>query len=339
MPNIDEFFERVAELRREGATFAVATVVSRRGPVSSHLGDRAIVFDDGRMDGFVGGSCSRDLVRREAVAAIVAGAPRLVSIRPDAELQGAHDAETVVLAMSCGSKGAVDVYIEPFAPARIVVVVGMTPVAESLARLSATLEYAVVRVVSRDELRDFHDESARVLALDGLDGLLAGLTAPARENLAVVIASQGHYDESALATVLRHGAGYVGLVASARRTAEVRTFVSAGEVDAAALDAVHAPAGLDLGARNPGEVALSILAEIAQVRPSPRAVAAPTLSARPEPAPVAPLAVDPVCGMQLEPRGESPHAQYGGATYSFCCEGCRARFVATPEQFLAGSRP
>ena len=83
MAGVDEFFERVAALRREGAAFAIATVVSRRGPVSSHMGDRAIVFGDGVMEGFVGGSCSREVVRRQALAALAAGEPRLVSIRPD----------------------------------------------------------------------------------------------------------------------------------------------------------------------------------------------------------------------------------------------------------------
>ena len=87
MAGVDEFFERVAALRREGAAFSIATVVSRRGPVSSHMGDRAIVFGDGVMEGFVGGSCSREVVRRQALAALAAGEPRLVSIRPDDDVE------------------------------------------------------------------------------------------------------------------------------------------------------------------------------------------------------------------------------------------------------------
>ena len=79
-----DFFERVAALRREGQSFAVATVVARRAPVSAHLGDRAIVFADGRMEGFVGGACSREIVRQQALEALAARHGRLVSIRPDA---------------------------------------------------------------------------------------------------------------------------------------------------------------------------------------------------------------------------------------------------------------
>ena len=99
-------YDRLAELERERATFAVATVVARRSPVSSHLGDRAIVFADGRIEGFVGGSCSRDIVRREALRALRSGQPRLVQIRPDAPRDGANpDDECVVVAMGCASEG------------------------------------------------------------------------------------------------------------------------------------------------------------------------------------------------------------------------------------------
>src|ERR1700736_6480457 len=96
------FFGRLAELERERASFAVATVVARRAPVSSHLGDRALVFSGGRMEGFVGGSCSRDIVRREALRVLRSGLPRLVQIRPaaDSGVQGeiAND-DCVVVAM------------------------------------------------------------------------------------------------------------------------------------------------------------------------------------------------------------------------------------------------
>ena len=129
------FFERVAALQREGQRFAVATVVARRAPVSAHLGDRAIIFADGRFEGFVGGACSRDIIRQQALAAMEARRGRLVSIRPDAS--GPGDAEHVVVPMTCASEGAVDVYVEPFVPARRFVVIGATPVAEALARLGA----------------------------------------------------------------------------------------------------------------------------------------------------------------------------------------------------------
>ncbi len=132
---MNDFFERVAALRRDGEIFAVATVVGRRPPVSAHLGDHAIVFADGRMEGFVGGACSREIVRQQAREALDAGHGRLVSIRPDAADTSESTAEHVVVPMTCASEGAIDVYIEPCLRPRSLVVVGDTPVAAALARV------------------------------------------------------------------------------------------------------------------------------------------------------------------------------------------------------------
>ncbi len=131
-----KFHERVAQLGREGRSFATATVVGRRAPVSAHLGDRAIVFADGRMEGFVGGACSREIVRMQALEAITTGAGRLVSIQPDAG-GSESTADRIVVPMTCASEGAVDVYIEPFVQARLLVVVGTTPIAAALARVAS----------------------------------------------------------------------------------------------------------------------------------------------------------------------------------------------------------
>src|SRR5215471_14355225 len=113
-----DVFEHIATLRRDGRSFAVATVVARRAPVSAHLGDRAIVFADGRMEGFVGGACSHEIIRQQALDALRTRCSRLVSIRPDARDAVASTSEHVVVPMTCVSEGAVDVYVEPFVQAR-----------------------------------------------------------------------------------------------------------------------------------------------------------------------------------------------------------------------------
>jgi xanthine dehydrogenase accessory factor len=318
MAGVDEFFERVAALRREGAAFAIATVVSRRGPVSSHMGDRAIVFGDGVMEGFVGGSCSREVVRRQALAALAAGEPRLVSIRPDDDVS-TFGAE-VVVPMTCGSKGAVDVYIEPFVQARTVAVVGLTPVADALAQLAATLEYRVVRAVSQEELRDVDG----AISVEELGARLVAMAPAARASLGVVVASQGHYDEPALELAVRARTPYIALVASRRRGDEVREALVAAGLAPDDVAAIHNPAGLDLGARHPGEVALSILAELVRQHPSPRTFATDVAAAPAAPA----IAIDPICGMEVVVTPDAISAEHDGETHHFCCDGCRTRFTA-----------
>jgi xanthine dehydrogenase accessory factor len=315
------FFERVAALQREGQRFAVATVVARRAPVSAHLGDRAIIFADGRFEGFVGGACSRDIIRQQALAALEARRGRLVSIRPDAS--GPGDAEHVVVPMTCASEGAVDVYVEPFVPARRFVVIGATPVAEALARLARTMDYDVVRVVEAGEQRDIEPGAeplgVKVAPLEGLAALLREGAA----DLAVVVASQGHYDEAALESILPCGAPYVGLVASRTRAAAVKVQLEAAGVPG--VETIRNPAGLDLGARTPFEVALSILAEVVQLdrRQAPVVTAGPPAAA-----------LDPVCGMRVDPATARHTAEVDGRLYYFCCPRCRAAFLRDPQHYL-----
>ncbi len=266
-----DFFERVTQLKRDGLSFTTATVVSRRAPVSSHLGDRAIVFADGRMEGFVGGSCSREIVRKQSLEALRLGKPRLVLIRPDATLetlQHAADAESIVVPMTCASEGAVDVYLEPHARARVLLVAGFTPVAEQVASLGAMLEYEVVRVVTREEMRDLELSGIRLVALNDLTGFLEALPEAARVSMAAVVASQGHYDEPALEALLNAGVGFVGLLASRKRAATVRELLELQGMDASLSAQLRNPVGLDIDAKTPGEVAVSIIAEVIQARAS-----------------------------------------------------------------------
>ena len=323
------FFEKVAALQREGRSFAVATVVARRAPVSAHLGDHAIVYADGRMEGFVGGACSREIVRQQALESLRARHGRLVSIGPDAGERAESTPERVVVSMTCASEGAVDVYVEPFVQARVLVVVGATPVAAALARLARSMDYQVTRVVDAGEPADIAEEAAalgvKVATLDALEAILRG---PAADT-AVVVASQGHYDEEALDVSLKSRAPYVGLVASRKRAATIRALLE--ERGAPRLAALRNPAGLDLGARTPPEVALSILAEIVQVQPSgkpmPEADAAPASKPEPE------TALDPVCGMQVAVATARHTAEVDGILYYFCCANCRARFVKQPQDY------
>jgi xanthine dehydrogenase accessory factor len=342
------FFARLAELERERACFAVATVVARRAPVSSHLGDRALVFADGAMDGFIGGSCSRDIVRREALRALRTGQPRLVQITPDAPgsgkphdsdpaaRQGVASEDCVVVAMGCASEGAVDVYIEPHLPLPRLIVVGDTPVADAVARVAAQIRYDVVRVVLARELGTLAPVAGvRPIALESLAGHLADAGSDACAQLVAVVASQGHYDEEALVPLLAARPAFVGLLASRRRARSVSAVLAQQGVPPEQLATLRTPVGLDIGARGAGDVAIAILAEIIQtntVASGAPAVAEPELGAPERSAHVhdTATAIDPVCGMEVDVATARHRFERGGRTYVFCGAGCRAAFAADP---------
>jgi xanthine dehydrogenase accessory factor len=257
-----DFYQTILALKNAGSSFVTATVVSRRAPVSSHLGDRAIVFSSGKMQGFVGGSCSREIVRKQALEALQTGKPRLVLIRPDATLetiQHVAGAESIVVPMTCASEGAVDVYLEPHQPARLLLVAGFTPVAEAICRMAALLEYNVVRVVTQEEKRDLETQA---VALPELTSFLHNLPESERQKAAAVVATQGHYDEPVLEGLLLAGIGFVSLLASRKRAVTVRELLELQGVPLEQVAQIKNPAGLDINAKTPPEVAVSILAEI-----------------------------------------------------------------------------
>jgi xanthine dehydrogenase accessory factor len=307
-------------------------------------------------------------VRREAIEALRTRRARLVSIRPDAAEARASSPEHVIVAMRCASEGAVDVFVEPFVQVRKLVVVGATPVAEALVRVARSIDCEVVWSVAGPDRHDIQPRAeglgANVIAIEELAGELR----TGNGDLAAVVASQGHDDEVALETILKSGVTYVGLVASRKRGATIRTALEDRGVPG--VSTIHSPAGLDLGARVPAEVALSVLAEVVKESPSQspvhgttcaahsslgeggslpqegRASAPPsTLStaARPTPGPTprapgegeAELATDPVCGMQVNVATARHSAVVEGTTYYFCCPHCRADFVQSPDQYLA----
>jgi xanthine dehydrogenase accessory factor len=291
-----------------GGPYALATVVRVDPPVSSRVGDKAVVTADGKLDGWVGGACAEPIVVREALAALAEGRPRLVRITP-AELAAADrpaaEPGVVEAVSTCPSGGGLEVFVEPVGTAPRLLVCGRTPVARTLAKLAETVGYDVAGL----------DDA-------GLEDLRADAAGPGD---AVVVASMGHYDEEALAAALRTRAGYVGMVGSRRRAAAVLEALRRRGVPDAELRRVASPAGLDLGPSTQPEIAVAILAEL--IRERHRRAAAPAA------APVE-QATDPVCGMQVAVTAAGLSAQHAGGTFWFCSEHCRHAFQADPARYL-----
>ena len=307
-----DVFAAAARLHRDGVPFVLATVVRAERPTSARPGAKAIVTGDGQFQGFVGGTCVKPAVRRESLRALADGAPRLLRISPDSPPEGAEAQEGVLEEhMACVSGGALDIHLEPYLPSRRLVLAGGSPIVEALAALGATLGMDVRTAEADEDL------------------------AEAAEGAFVVVAGHGEGEWQALKAGLAGGrARYVGLVASPRRAAAVRERLTGMGVSAEDAARLHSPAGLDIGAETPGEIALSILAQIVEDRRSADEVQVAPEEHAPAPAvgislelPANDLAVDPICGMTVS--RDSPHrVESGGQTYWFCCAGCAETFAA-----------
>lgn len=347
---------RAAELGALGRPHALATVVAARRPTSARPGARGIVHPDGTVEGWVGGSCAQPTVVREALRALADGEPRLVRISPEPLVDGRRTDGIVDVVMTCHSGGTLEIFVEPHHAAAELWVTGVTPIARALVELGAGMGFRVT-AIDPEATAGLFPAAVAVAAGRSFDGLAPGGPPYA------VVASQGQWDEEALEALLRRDVAYVGLVASPRRAAAVREYLALVGVPPEQLAALRAPCGLDLGAATPGEVAVSILAELVQVRrgrapfvaaPGPAtlagqgsaaslrgagvigsAVPAAARAGSTPPVPGDVVLEDPVCGMSVA-RDEVRHvAEHEGVMYAFCAVGCRSRFMRNPVRYLA----
>ena len=322
---MNETLQQAAALARSGTPFVLATVVRAERPTSAKAGARALITADGRLEGWVGGSCAQPTVVREALAALKDGLPRFLRLCPPEHLGHAPQAGVIEVALTCISGGTLEVYIEPHLPQPLLVAIGHLPVVAALARLGAGLNYTVA-VLGLDAEPDRFPGAA--LVLNRLDYSRL----PRAAQTYVVVASHGNYDEEALQWALGTEASYVALVASPRRGEAVRQALADSGLPPERLSRLKCPAGLDLGAEGPEEIALSILAEIVQVRhqlqPAGQTVETPAPQAAGE-------AIDPVCGMTVEIATARWTHDYNGQTYYFCAPGCKRSFAKEPEKYLA----
>jgi xanthine dehydrogenase accessory factor len=256
-----EVMDLVAQLKAAEETFVLATVVRTVSVTAAKAGAKAIIRPDGTIvAGWIGGGCAKGAVLKAAREALADGEPRMVSVQPEhllAELgvKPGENREGVRFASNlCPSKGTMDIFIEPVLPHPSLVILGGSPVALSLASQACQLGYHVTVAAPRTDLGAAPDAD---LVIDGF--ALGNLNQAKRF---VVVSTQGKGDEGALRAAVATPAVYRAFVGSRRKMAALREKLGREGIDSSALDRVKAPAGLDLGAITPEEIAMSILAEI-----------------------------------------------------------------------------
>ncbi|WP_069803180.1 XdhC family protein [Thermogemmatispora onikobensis] len=308
--NVLKLAQRLEQARKP---FVLATVVWCERPTSAKPGARALIQADGSISGWIGGSCAQPVVVREALRLLHEGGdPYLLRLgAPEAGLTRTGSGVRV-FPMTCSSGGILDIYMEPHLPPPRLFLIGASPVVAALARLAPVLDFGVVQI----------DEGGLV-------------SMQPDERSAVLVATHGEYDEEAVARALRSPAWYVGMVGSRRRAEACRQYLREAGLEEHVIARLRAPAGLDLGAVTPEEIAASILAELVQVRRR-QSAQAPAAAASPAVVEAAPAtAIDPVCGMIVEVVAARQRSTYQGQTFYFCCPACRRLFESDPQRYLA----
>ncbi|MCH7859154.1 MAG: XdhC family protein [Candidatus Marinimicrobia bacterium] len=319
---MSHWLEKAAELRAKGTPFAIATVVDAVAPTSAKPGAKAIINAQGNLYGWIGGGCTQAVIIEEALDCIQVGAGRLIRLSPDVEPSANHSVKQV--AMRCESGGTLEVYIEPVLPKMTLLIFGAGPAAEALAGLAAILDYEITVFAP----------GAEALKLPSSVRVRGNFEAPPVEGTGpsiAVIATQGNGDEQAIKAALTSGAGYVTMVTSRTKATSLFAGLEKHGLSGDALAKIKVPAGLDIKAVTPGEIAVSVLAEIIQEARTKGIGAA-------GPAPLASEATekvkDPVCEMIIDPRTAAGSSEFEGTTYHFCSLGCLDSFEADPRKYL-----
>lgn len=323
---------RQQELTERREPFVTATVVKTEKPTSAVPGDVALVPADGVLEGFVGGICAQNSVRLYALQALARGEPLLLRIMPDDSDEAGADPEaaplsdghviasgpgSVTVRNSCLSGGSIEIFLEPTVPAPRVLVAGDSPITAALAQIGPSVGFEIVVRAGRTDPLEFSED-----------------------DLALIVVGHGRDEIEPLVAGLEAGVPYIGLVASRKRgQAVLEQLVEAG-ADPSATARIETPAGLDIGARHAGEIAVSLLARVVEVRRDVEAFGAGAGSVFPAPADdsaappesgrVPRTAVDPICGMTVVVDDETPRSERDGEAVYFCCEGCKRAFDQGP---------
>ncbi|MEV0800253.1 XdhC family protein [Kribbella sp. NPDC050281] len=286
--------ERIAELTVARVPFVHATVVRAEHPTSARPGDDAVVLANGSLEGFVGGICAEGSVVSASLAALSEGRAVLLRVVPTAADAFPEVPGAVVATNPCLSGGSLEIFLQPQIPPPLLGISGATPIAEAMVAVGTAAGFAIER--------------------------LDGTQPPSPGTLAVVVAGLGRDETDPLRAALDAGVGFVGLVASGKRGRAVLAELGLTDEESAR---VRTPVGLDLGAETPGEIALSVLADVVRsMRQN---------GLRPAQLPAEDIAVqvvDPVCGMSVLIKSATPYLEVDGTTYWFCSQGCRDAYAA-----------
>lgn len=305
----ETLLELAYRLTRDHEPFVLATVVWCERPTSAKPGAQALIRADGSMVGWIGGSCAQPVVLREAQRMLREGdGPYLMRLGESETAPARSDLR--VFPMSCTSGGVLDIYMEPHLPQPQLILIGDSPILAALSQLATVINFSVIQLATPD---------LRSISLN--------------ERSFIVVATHGQYDEDVLEQALRSPAGYVGLVASRKRAEACRLYLQSAGLSQREIDRLKAPAGLDVGAVTPEEIAASILAELVQVRRANPAVEGET-SGENIGQPVSATTRDPVCGMMVEIATARHRSILNGQEYYFCCPACKRLFERNPQEYL-----
>jgi len=306
------FFKQIDKLREQEEPFVLATVVAYKSPQSAKPGSKAIIRSDGEMIGWIGGGCVQPIVLREAKLALQSGKPKLLTISPDEPREDWNGIRSY--RMTCEGGGSLEIYLEPFLPKPQLLIVGYSPVAQTVAQLGRLLDFKIV--VADPEASSERFPEAELILID-----LNSVRDQINDASYVVVATMGNRDEEGLLAVVGTRPRYLGLVASRKKSEALFEYVRTRGATDEDIAVITCPAGLEIGSETLPEIALSVAAEITRVR----RMSSEQPESQSNRQTVTP-AIDPICGMTVDIETAKYISVVDGKPIYFCCLRCKETF-------------
>jgi len=319
----------------QGQDFAIAQVIDRIAPSSGKVGDKALILETGELIGWIGGGCVRGIVIKEAIDVIKTKRYRRVRISPEGGTRESANYKEYV--MSCQSKGTLEVMIEPVIPQPELIVVGKSNIARRLVQMAATADFKVSVMATDADAYTFPNANT---VFDTVDfSSFKSFT-----NTYIIVTTQGEDDQLSVKKAMKTSAGYVGFVASKKKSEEIRIYLEQGMIPADRIAQLRSPVGLDINAKLASEVAISILAEVIDhFRNGYASENMPVYNKRAaaveETTPAADkfaedYYINPVCQVPVSKKNPKHIVMYEGEKVYFCCDGCKVSFEKEPSAYI-----
>tara|TARA_B100001750_G_scaffold248576_1_gene281610 strand:+ start:8770 stop:9720 length:951 start_codon:yes stop_codon:yes gene_type:complete len=312
------WIKRAAELEKDGVSFAIATVINTIAPTSAKSMAKAIILSDGTIEGWIGGGCSIKEVTDEALSCITSGKSKILRLSPEKLSDGEFSYKKEIL-LTCESGGTLEFHIEPILPMTKLLIYGNTPTAIAIARMGALLGYNCF-ICSPKASIDY-DLSSNI-------NLIKKYKVFSGDSIAIV-ATQGEGDLIALKSAIASKPKFLSMIISRKKASSLLKQLKNSGFSKVQLSHIKFPAGLDIGAKTPEEIAVSVVAELIKNKAVADSKEQVIIDLNEEH-----KQKDLICGMLVNPGKATDTHEYNGKVYYFCCSGCKDKFELQPSLYL-----
>ena len=313
-----DWIKRAHDLKKKGRHFAIATVINTVAPTSAKPMSKAIIHKNGDIEGWIGGGCSIHTVITEGLNCIQSGKAIVLRLSPENISEDKVTYKKEVF-LNCESGGTLEFHIEPVLPMTKLIIYGNTPTVYALAKIGSLLNYECYICSPNAEFVKELSDNVQVFK----DYKVFS------DQSVAVVATQGENDLQALKSAIDSKSNFISMIISNKKASSLFFQLEKEGYSKEDISRVKFPAGMDINASTPEEIAVSILAELINDRNSIDLKEQVIIEAKDDK-----KEIDPICKMIVDPHNAVDTYKFDDINYYFCCTGCKEKFALEPSLYI-----